>query len=133
MSTESFFYQLLFEKKKEAVFIPQIYLSYLFFRILRSLGVDFVYTQGFNSKPKARFIYPLSVGIGGEEEHFYFWAYNIPHDLIAISKGKFPEGVNLKSIKKFPEKKVSENMIQAAIFSIELKNPLSEGSIGYPL
>lgn len=120
MNDGVFFFKAEYQKKDEAVFIPHIYQSYIISRALRKGGVRFEYTKGFNPRPKMRFVYPLSVGVSGENELFFFFSENTDFDLDQINQ-TLPRGLVITDISEFGNSKFSEGDVTSAVFEIMLK------------
>ena len=121
MNDKPFFFRVDYEKTEESVFIPHIYFTYIIARILRKNGVMLDYSKGFNPRPKTRFIFPLSVGVSGENEMFFFYSFNDDFSEEGI-KDSLPAGVRIKRIYKFDNTKYSESNIFSGIFEFKLKN-----------
>ncbi len=120
MNKPSFFFKGDYVKKEEAIFIPHIYQMYIFARALRIAGITLEYTQGFNPRPKVRFVFPLSVGVAGENEMFFFFSEN--RDLkIEDINNSLPKGLKISKIEEFENRKFSENDISSGIFEFLLK------------
>lgn len=127
-----FFFKVEYRKTNRSVFIPHMYFTYMIARIFRSSGVKFDYTKGFNPRPKLRFVFPLSVGVSGENEIFFFYSYNKDFSLDDIRK-KLPDGVFIDKVYEFENKKFSENNISSALFEFKLKKTYNYANCEMPL
>jgi radical SAM family uncharacterized protein/radical SAM-linked protein len=61
-------YMINFSKTYIALLLSALDITRLFSMILRSLGVDFVFSKGFHKLPKINYLYPLPLGIEGKNE-----------------------------------------------------------------
>lgn len=65
-------YLLKFEKKGALRYISHLDLMRLFRRTFKRLGVELVYSKGFNPHPKMSFAQPLSLGYSSQAEYLEF-------------------------------------------------------------
>ncbi|MGA1847527.1 TIGR03960 family B12-binding radical SAM protein [Deferribacter abyssi] len=61
-------YLIRFEKKGDAIFYSALDTSRYFQHILTINDIELQFSYGFNPQPKINYIYPLPLGIGGENE-----------------------------------------------------------------
>ncbi|MCK5683227.1 TIGR03936 family radical SAM-associated protein [bacterium] len=120
MNEPVYFFKVDYVKKDEAVFIPHIYQTYIFARALRMAGVNFEYTKGFNPRPKIRFVFPLSVGVTGVNEMFFFFSENRDFNIEKMNNS-LPKGLKISKISENENRKFSENDISSGIFEFLLK------------
>lgn len=67
-TNEKILYKIHFEKKEVAIFLSALDVNRLFSIVLRSVGVKFAFSKGFHRLPKINYVYPLPLGIEGENE-----------------------------------------------------------------
>jgi radical SAM family uncharacterized protein/radical SAM-linked protein len=63
-------YLFKFSKTGKAIYLSHLNILNVFSKSFRRSGVQLVYTQGFNPKPKIEFAHPLSLGIESSSEIF---------------------------------------------------------------
>jgi radical SAM family uncharacterized protein/radical SAM-linked protein len=91
-----------FEKTDRMRFLGHLDLTRMLLRALRRAGVDLVYSQGFNPKPKVGFSPALSVGIASEGEYLDFESYERldPATVLQQINDALPDGVRFHALRE---------------------------------
>jgi radical SAM family uncharacterized protein/radical SAM-linked protein len=95
-------YALIFTKKSFASLLSALELSRVFAHAFSISGYKLSFSQGFNPQPKINYVYPLPVGIEGENEIVIFRGdeiRDIKKFILNINR-LLPEGLFVKSINK---------------------------------
>ncbi|MEF3255312.1 MAG: TIGR03960 family B12-binding radical SAM protein [Deferribacterales bacterium] len=95
-------YMLLFEKSDLASLLSAIEIGRVFHHIFEIVGVDLIFSRGFNPQPKLNYVYPLPVGVEGDNEIIIFRADDIKNyeSLIEEMNRILPAGLKVKQIMK---------------------------------
>lgn len=96
-------YKIQFEKKEVAIFLSALDVCRLFSMVLRSLDVKFVFSKGFHKLPRINYLYPLPLGVEGNNE-------------IIIIEVEKP--LNEQEVKQLFNKKISCGLFIKDIFPI---------------
>jgi radical SAM-linked protein len=91
-----------FEKSGRMRFLGHLDLTRMLLRALRRAGVDLVYSQGFNPKPKVGFSPALSVGIASEGEYLDFESHEQldPATVLQRINDALPVGVRFHALRE---------------------------------
>jgi len=102
-------YQIVFSKKKYGVLYSAIELHRIFSHILNISGIMLKFSEGFNPAPKINYLFPLPVGLEGENEILLFISEDIDNvmDKVVRLNDIAPLGIKIKEIKKNIHKNIS--------------------------
>lgn len=67
-NNEKYVYKINFQKNDVALLLSALDVARLFAILLRSFGVKLMFSNGFHKQPKINYIFPLPLGIYGEDE-----------------------------------------------------------------
>ena len=116
---------LTYEKKGRAVYNSHIAVMRQFEMAFQRAGLDVMFTQGFNPKPKMEFLNPISMGVCGENELLLceLPVSQITPDTVNVLNKALADGFNVKSIKVLPPnptgKKISlASKMKGSVFEI---------------
>ena len=116
---------LTYEKKGRAVYNSHIAVMRQFEMAFQRAGLDVMFTQGFNPKPKMEFLNPISMGVYGENELLLceLPVSQITPDTVNVLNKVLADGFNVKSIKVLPPnptgKKISlASKMKGSVFEI---------------
>ena len=116
---------LTYEKKGRAVYNSHIAVMRQFEMAFQRAGLDVMFTQGFNPKPKMEFLNPISMGVCGENELLLceLPVSQITPDTVNVLNKALADGFNVKSIKVLPPnptgKKISlSSKMKGSVFEI---------------
>ncbi len=116
---------LTYEKKGRAVYNSHIAVMRQFEMAFQRAGLDVMFTQGFNPKPKMEFLNPISMGVCGENELLLceLPVSQITPDTVNVLNKALADGFNVKSIKVLPTnptgKKISlSSKMKGSVFEI---------------
>ena len=116
---------LTYEKKGRAVYNSHIAVMRQFEMAFQRAGLDVMFTQGFNPKPKMEFLNPISMGVYGENELLLceLPVSQITPDTVNVLNKALADGFNVKSIKVLPPnptgKKISlASKMKGSVFEI---------------
>ena len=116
---------LTYEKTDRAVYNSHIAVMRQFEMAFQRAGLDVMFTQGFNPKPKMEFLNPISMGVHGENELLLceLPVSQITPDTINRLNSALAEGFNVKNIKVLPPnptgKKISlSSKMKGSVFEI---------------
>ncbi|MBQ3317536.1 MAG: DUF2344 domain-containing protein [Spirochaetales bacterium] len=116
---------LTYEKTGRAVYNSHIAVMRQFEMAFQRAGLDVMFTQGFNPKPKMEFLNPISMGVCGENELLLceLSVSQITPDTVNVLNKALAEGFNVKSIKVLPPnptgKKISlSSKMKGSVFEI---------------
>ena len=116
---------LTYEKTGRAVYNSHIAVMRQFEMAFQRAGLDVMFTQGFNPKPKMEFLNPISMGVHGENELLLceLPVSQINPDTVNVLNNALAEGFNVKSIKVLPPnpsgKKISlASKMKGSVFEI---------------
>ena len=118
-------YRARFSKSGALRFIGHLDLARLVLRSLRRAGLELVYSQGFNPKPKVGFGPALAVGISSESEYVDFDSYLRLDDGSGESKinAALPEGLRFDLVREIPRSAASlGDAIGAARYRVTARN-----------
>lgn len=95
-------YLMIFEKVGFATLLSALELVRVFSHVFRILRYKLTYSQGFNPQPKINYVYPLPVGVEGENEIILFRGDEIIDydEFIERINNLLPEGLVVKSLKQ---------------------------------
>ncbi|MBR6236101.1 MAG: TIGR03936 family radical SAM-associated protein [Spirochaetales bacterium] len=116
---------LTYEKTGRAVYNSHIAVMRQFEMAFQRAGLDVMFTQGFNPKPKMEFLNPISMGVCGENELLLceLPVSQITPDTVNVLNKALADGFNVKSIKVLPPnptgKKISlSSKMKGSVFEI---------------
>ncbi len=116
---------LTYEKTGRAVYNSHIAVMRQFEMAFQRAGLDVMFTQGFNPKPKMEFLNPISMGVCGENELLLceLPVSQITPDTVNVLNNALADGFNVKSIKVLPPnptgKKISlSSKMKGSVFEI---------------
>ena len=116
---------LTYEKTGRAVYNSHIAVMRQFEMAFQRAGLDVMFTQGFNPKPKMEFLNPISMGVCGENELLLceLPVSQITPDTVNVLNKALADGFNVKSIKVLPPnptgKKISlASKMKGSVFEI---------------
>ena len=116
---------LTYEKKGRAVYNSHIAVMRQFEMAFQRAGLDVMFTQGFNPKPKMEFLNPISMGVCGENELLLceLPVSQTTPDTVNVLNKALADGFNVKSIKVLPPnptgKKISlSSKMKGSVFEI---------------
>ena len=116
---------LTYEKTGRAVYNSHIAVMRQFEMAFQRAGLDVMFTQGFNPKPKMEFLNPISMGVYGENELLLceLPVSQITPDTVNVLNKALADGFNVKSIKVLPPnptgKKISlASKMKGSVFEI---------------
>ncbi|MBR4477977.1 MAG: TIGR03936 family radical SAM-associated protein, partial [Spirochaetales bacterium] len=116
---------LTYEKKGRAVYNSHIAVMRQFEMAFQRAGLDVMFAQGFNPKPKMEFLNPISMGVCGENELLLceLPVSQITPDTVNVLNKALADGFNVKSIKVLPPnptgKKISlASKMKGSVFEI---------------
>ena len=116
---------LTYEKTCRAVLNSQIAVMRQFEMAFQLAGLDVMFTQGFNPKPRLEFLNPISLGVYGENELLLceLPVSQITPDTVARLNAALAEGFTVKDIKVLPPnptgKKISlSSKMKGSVFEI---------------
>ncbi|MCR5443823.1 MAG: TIGR03936 family radical SAM-associated protein [Sphaerochaetaceae bacterium] len=116
---------LTYEKTGRAVYNSHIAVMRQFEMAFQRAGLDVMFTQGFNPKPKMEFLNPISMGVCGENELLLceLPISQITPDTVNVLNKALADGFNVKSIKVLPPnptgKKISlSSKMKGSVFEI---------------
>jgi radical SAM family uncharacterized protein/radical SAM-linked protein len=119
-------YRARFNKFGALRFIGHLDLSRLILRSLRRAGLELVYSQGFNPKPKVGFGPALAVGISSDSEYVDFDTYRRLDDASGASliNGALPDGLRFDLVREIPRSAASlGDAIRAARYRVTVRAP----------
>ena len=91
-----------FAKTESMRFTSHLDLYRAWERLLRRAGVQMVFSQGYNPRPKLQLASPLPLGITSRAEIIDFWLTDVPGDLEILTselKNSQPPGIEIISVK----------------------------------
>lgn len=93
-------YLMIFEKVDFATLLSALELGRVFSHVFRILGYHLTHSQGFNPQPKINYVYPLPVGVEGENEIIIFRGDEIRDfdEMIGKMNELLPDGLTVKKI-----------------------------------
>ena len=116
---------LTYEKTGRAVYNSHIAVMRQFEMAFQRAGLDVMFTQGFNPKPKMEFLNPISMGVHGDNELLLceLPVSQITPDTINKLNSALAEGFNVKDMKVLPPnptgKKISlSSKMKGSVFEI---------------
>jgi radical SAM-linked protein len=116
-------YLFKFEKTGQLRYISHLDLLRLFRRTFKRLGVELVYSQGFNPHPKMSFAQPLSLGYTSESEYLEFET-RIPYNedfLVASMNSALPYGIEVLDCRTVPDSvKTAASRVRWASYEVRL-------------
>ncbi len=94
-----------FSKSGRMRFLGHLDLARLLQRALRRAGVEFVYSEGFNPKPRMAFGPALSVGVSSEAEYLDFDGYGPLDSAETLERinAKLPPGIRFDALSEIPQ------------------------------
>jgi radical SAM family uncharacterized protein/radical SAM-linked protein len=94
-------YRARFTKGGLLRFLGHLDIMRLIIRALRRAGIEMVYSQGFNPKPKLSFGPALPVGVSSEGEYADFESYDRlePSETLRRLNGALPDGVRFEAVR----------------------------------
>jgi radical SAM-linked protein len=97
-------YRAHYTKMGRMRFLGHLDLSRLLLRALRRGGIEQVYSEGFNPKPRVAFGPALAVGVTSEAEYLDFDCYDRldPDDALGQINSKLPAGVHFEALREIP-------------------------------
>ncbi|MCM8814565.1 MAG: TIGR03936 family radical SAM-associated protein [Candidatus Omnitrophica bacterium] len=114
--------RIIYEKKLVAKFISANYIGKIFERSLRRLGIDLVFSQGFNRRVRMSFGPPLAVGIAGKNEMIDVYAKNTNFSCQLIKKKLneiLPRGLEIVDCQYFQGSKKAP-AVSKAIYLVKI-------------
>lgn len=93
-------YELVFEKKGYASLLSAIELSRVFHHAFEIACIKLSFSKGFNPQPKINYVYPLPVGVEGENEIMVFISNKLDNIPLFTAKinSILPEGLKVNAI-----------------------------------
>lgn len=107
-------YEMIFEKLGKASLLSSIELSRTLHHVFSIVKIDIEFSYGFNPQPRLSYVFPLSVGVEGQNEIVYFSSVKLIdiENIILKLNNLLPNGIRIKEIKNnFDIKKVSDAVI----------------------
>lgn len=96
-------------------------------RLLRRAGLDLVFSQGFNPRPKLQLAAPLALGITSQEEIIDFWLADGPQDLAHLTSllvAAQPPGIEISSVEQVDlTDPTLQKRVTAAEYQVNLLDP----------
>ncbi len=116
-------YRVRFAKRGRARFLGHLDTVRALLRALRRARISFVYSQGFNPRPRLSFGPALPVGIASEAEFFDFECHGKlePEDALEEINAVLPRGLRILAVREAPQAvpKLGES-VRAARYRVEL-------------
>lgn len=93
-------YVMVFSKKQKASLMSSIELCRTFHHAFSISKIDIEFSYGFNPQPRLSYVFPLSVGIEGENEIIYFSAANLgdTNHIKSVLNKFLPDGITINDI-----------------------------------
>ena len=101
-----------YEKKGRAIYNSHIAVMRQFEMAFQRSGLDVLFTQGFNPKPKMEFLNPITMGVTGENELLLceLPISQINENTVSRLNEVLAEGFNIKSMKIIPQDKTGRKI-----------------------
>lgn len=116
-------YLFKFEKSGQLRYISHLDLLRLFRRTFKRLGVELVYSQGFNPHPRISFAQPLSLGYTSVGEYLEFET-RIPYNeefLVVTMNSSLPYGIKILDCRLVPDStKTAASRVRWAVYEVGL-------------
>jgi radical SAM-linked protein len=120
----------VFAKTEPMRFTSHLDLYRAWERLLRRAGVDLVFSQGFNPRPKLQLAAPLPLGITSRCEIIDFWLSDSPESLQQLTAklvSAQPPGIEIKTIQSVePSAPPLQKRVSAAEYRIALLDRVSQ-------
>jgi len=97
-------YRLRYQKKDLVRFISHLDILRVFQQAIRRAGLEPVFSQGYNRRPKISSGYPLSLGYSSDEEYIEVILKNEAKDLVNRLNKQLPEGLEIEAVSVVPLK-----------------------------
>ncbi|MCX8083484.1 MAG: TIGR03960 family B12-binding radical SAM protein [Calditerrivibrio sp.] len=96
------YYMFLFEKKSYASLLSALELTRVLSHCFNIVGFKIAHSQGYNPQPKINYVYPLPVGIEGENEVIIVKGEDLEDYYCLLNKMNkiLPDGLKIKDLKK---------------------------------
>ncbi len=97
-------------------------------RLLRRAGMQLVFSQGFNPRPKLQLAAPLALGITSRAEIIDFWLSDVPGDLDQLKSrlhAAQPPGIEIQAVEAIdPAAPPLQKLVAAARYQVTLLDPV---------
>ena len=97
-------------------------------RLLRRAGMQLVFSQGFNPRPKPQLAAPLALGITSQAEIIDFWLSDVPGDLDQLKSrlhAAQPPGIEIQAVEAIdPAAPPLQKLVAAARYQVMLLDPV---------
>ena len=97
-------------------------------RLLRRAGVQLVFSQGYNPRPKLQLAAPLALGITSQTEIIDFWIVNQQIDLTQLKSkllAEQPPGIEIQELEFIdPSAPALQKKVAAANYRVKLLDPV---------
>jgi radical SAM-linked protein len=97
-------------------------------RLLRRAGMQLVFSQGFNPRPKLQLAAPLALGITSRAEIIDFWLSDVPGDLDQLKsrlQAAQPPGIEIQAVEAIdPAAPPLQKLVAAARYQVTLLDPV---------
>jgi radical SAM family uncharacterized protein/radical SAM-linked protein len=121
-------YRLRYQKKGLVRFISHLDILRVFQQAIRRAGLEPVFSQGYNRRPKISSGYPLPLGYSSDEEYIEVILKKEARDIVNRLNRQLPEGLEIEAMSVIPLKAASIfSEVAGFDYEIDVLGELPEG------